>query len=100
MKLDSVNFINVIRAAFTRTILLSVWRFRDLRTKKATQTRLVKLTPGVNFINILRTHFLYKRRFSSYILALNKLLYKKFACLTLMKLTAADSGNQLSMKRI
>ncbi len=44
---------------------------------------------GVNFINILRTNFLHERRFSSYILALSKNLYKKFARLTLMKLTAA-----------
>jgi len=44
--------------------------------------------PGVNFINVLCTNFLYERHFSSYILALSENLYKKFARLTLMKLTA------------
>ena len=43
---------------------------------------------GVYFINVLRTNFLYKRHFSSYVLALKELSYKKFARLTLMKLTA------------
>jgi len=49
---------------------------------------------GVNFINVLRTNFSYEPRFSSYVLALNKLLYKKFARLTLMKLTA---GRKISL---
>jgi len=48
------------------------------------------LTPGVNFINVLRTNFSYERRFSSYVLALSKNLYKKFARLTLIKLTPGD----------
>jgi len=39
------------------------------------------------FHHIKCMHFLYERLFSSYVLALNKLLYKKFARLTLMKLT-------------
>ncbi len=43
---------------------------------------------GVNFINFKRTNFSYERRFSSYVLALSKNLYEKFARLTLMKLTA------------
>ncbi len=42
---------------------------------------------GVNFINVLRTNFLYERRFSSYVLALSKNLYEKFVRKTLMKLT-------------
>ena len=42
------------------------------------------LTTGVNFINVQHTGFLYKRLFSSYVLALNELSYKKFACLKLM----------------
>jgi hypothetical protein len=42
---------------------------------------------GVNFIDVKRAHFSYKRLFSSYILALNELSYKKFVGLTLMKLT-------------
>ncbi len=43
--------------------------------------------PLVNFINVKRTNFTYKRLFSSYILALNKLSYKKRLCKTLMKFT-------------
>jgi hypothetical protein len=42
---------------------------------------------GVNFINVLRTNFLYEGNFSSYVLALSKNLYEKFARLTLMRLT-------------
>jgi len=45
--------------------------------------------PGVNFINVKRANFTYECRFSSYILALSKNSYEKFARLTLMKLTAA-----------
>jgi len=45
------------------------------------------LHPGVNFIDVKRAHFSYERLFSSYVLALNELSYKKFARLTLMKLT-------------
>jgi len=45
-------------------------------------------TSGVNFINVLRTHFSYEHLFSSYVLALNELSYEKFASLMLMKLTA------------
>jgi len=48
----------------------------------------VHFLQGVNFINVLRLNFSYKRYFSSYVFALNKLSYKKFACLMLMKLTA------------
>ncbi len=42
---------------------------------------------GVNFINVKRTNFSYKLWFSSYVLALSKNSYKKFARLMLMKLT-------------
>ncbi len=45
---------------------------------------------GVNFINIKLAHFSYERLFSSYVLALNELSYKKFVCLMLMKLTAGQ----------
>jgi len=51
------------------------------------------LRTGVNFINVLRTNFLYERRFSSYILALSKNSYDKFARLKLMKLTAGIVNN-------
>jgi len=51
-------------------------------------TKSVGNNSGVNFINIKCAHFLYERLFSSYVLALNKLSYKKIARLTLMKLTA------------
>jgi hypothetical protein len=47
------------------------------------------LTPCVNFINVLHARFLYERLFSSYVLALNKLSYKKRAHKTMMKLTQA-----------
>jgi len=47
----------------------------------------VQLTPTVNFINVLRKNFSYKRRFSSYVLALSKNLYEKVVRKTLMKLT-------------
>jgi len=55
--------------------------------------RLYTILPGVNFINVLRTNFLYEHCFSSYVLALSKNLYKKFARLTLMKLTAGYNRN-------
>jgi len=52
---------------------------------------------GVNFINVKHTNFLYKHRFSSYILALSKNLYEKFARLTLMKLTVELVVNKQSV---
>jgi len=58
--------------------------------KVIAQKMLVKLTPGVDFINILRTNFSYERRFSSYVLALSKNSYEKFVPKTLMKLTAGS----------
>ncbi len=64
--------------------------FRSLlQYKKNCLESKTKLTcPRVNFINVLRTNFLYKHRFSSQILALSKNLCEKFAHLRLMKLTA------------
>ncbi len=47
----------------------------------------MKLTPGVNFINIIHTNFSYKCHFSSYVLALLKNSYEKRVCIMLMKLT-------------
>jgi len=41
----------------------------------------------VNFINVKRVNFTYGSLFSSYVLALNKLSYKKCVSKTLMKLT-------------
>jgi len=55
---------------------------------------LVELTPVVNFINVKCANFTYKSFFSSYILALNKLLYKKRARKMLMKLTPGSRGLQ------
>jgi len=53
------------------------------------------LIPGVNFINVLRTHFSYKilhQKLQSFVLALRlfgaKILYEKYARKMLMKLTA------------
>ncbi len=52
---------------------------------------MMKLTSGINFINIIRAKnsyvSLFLAAFSSYVLALEKNLYKKCARLTLMKLT-------------
>jgi len=47
----------------------------------------VKDMPVVNFINVKRTNFTYESIFSSYILALNKILYEEGARKMLMKLT-------------
>jgi hypothetical protein len=63
-------------------------RCKTLLYIKAVGKLLVKWTPGVNFINVLRSTFSYERRFSSYFLALLKNLYEKCARVTLMKLTA------------
>ncbi len=53
---------------------------------------------GVNFINIIRTNFLYKRRFSSYILALWKNLYEKRVRITLMKLTTGSRLEEICLR--
>jgi len=37
----------------------------------------IMLSQGVNFINVLRTNFSYKRRFSSYVLAFSKNSFQK-----------------------
>ena len=50
---------------------------------------LIKLSPAVNFINVLRTQFLYKRLFSSYVLALKELSYVIAAPKMSMKLSPA-----------
>jgi len=44
-------------------------------------------SPVVNFINVKCANFMYKSLFSSNVLALNELSYKKCACKMLMKLT-------------
>ncbi len=54
---------------------------------KAECKMLMTLTPAVNFINIKRAIFLYKRCFSSYVLTLSKNSYEKFVRKTLVKLT-------------
>jgi len=61
---------------------------------KCIQLTTQKMTPVVNFINILRTNFSYEHHFGSFFcvhVSREKLLkrcsYKKFARLTLMKLT-------------
>ncbi len=56
------------------------------------------LQAGVNFINVLRTNFSYKRHFSSYILALSKNAYKKFVDKMLMKLTSGIATIFLQQK--
>ncbi len=54
---------------------------------KAVRRTLMKLTLGLNFINVKRANFTYESLFYGYVLALNEVLYKKHACKTLMKLT-------------
>ena len=63
-------------------------RIRSVR-KRGTPRRPgpIRLGFGVNFINIIRTNFLYAFHFSSYLLALSKNLYEKRSRITLMKLT-------------
>jgi len=45
------------------------------------------LLSGVNYVNVICAPFSYESLFSSYVLALNELSYKKCARKTLMKLT-------------
>jgi len=47
----------------------------------------MKSTTVVNFINLKCANFTYESLFSSYVLALNELLYEKHARNMLMKLT-------------
>jgi len=95
MKLTpGVNFIIILSAASTCTDPKGPkrywqqlnWSFALLCVIAAHKT-LVNLTPGVNFIKVKGENFMYKRLFSSYILALNELLYEKRAQKMLMKLT-------------
>jgi hypothetical protein len=71
---------------------------KDIRTKKARKKTLMKLTAGVNFINILRTRFLYKIFVPKIIKPnvtreklLKRLTYKKLASKMLMKFNAGFS---------
>jgi len=64
---------------------------------KHTCKMLLKLTPGVNFINILHTNFSYKRRFGCFFYVhvtkeklLKQRLYKKIVRRMLMKLTSDE----------
>jgi len=70
-----VNFINILRTAFTLVGPKSVkryWRLDWVLTLwgttgvKAVRRTLMKSSPGVNFINVLRTNFLYERWFCSF----------------------------------
>jgi hypothetical protein len=54
---------------------------------KALHTALMKVTPAVNFINVLRAHFLYKSLFKSQNVTRKRLSYEKGVHKTLMKLT-------------
>jgi len=93
---QGINFINILlnhflfkvrSAAFFKLQFGFVNFWQKNICAKAAPKMLMKLTKGVNFINILHTIFLYESLFSSYILALNGLSYKKHAHKTLMKLT-------------
>ncbi len=64
-----VNFANILRAALTRgdpesakkTIYLTVFfALSGSACVKAARKLLVKFTPDVNFINVLRANFLYE----------------------------------------
>ncbi len=55
---------------------------------------LMKLSPVVN---VKRTNFTYEPLYSSYILALNKLLYKKCVQKTLMKLSPGVDSTKIFM---
>jgi len=55
--------------------------------KKRARLMWMKLTLGVNFINILLGHFSYEHLSSAWNLALNELSYVKYGQKTLMKLT-------------
>jgi len=88
LSVTGVNFINILRANFlfesklSSFYLLRVWLWTNFGVKNSG-----KLTTGVNFINIKLANFIYKSLFSNNVLALNKLLYKKCARKTLMKLS-------------
>jgi len=69
---------------------------QKIRTKM-----MMKLTPGVNFINMLCTYFSYERHFGSFFLRMyvhmyvkklpKRRLYEKFARTMLMKLTPSSN---------
>jgi hypothetical protein len=69
-------------------------------TSKSWRKILVKLTPGVNFINILHVHFSYKSAWGSFSLVIfwqqKALSYKKCAQKMLMKLTPDEEKKYLS----
>jgi len=58
---------------------------------KGCQFIINKKQPFVNFINVKHANFTYESLFSSYVLALNELSYKKRAHKMLMKLTPFGS---------
>jgi hypothetical protein len=101
MKLTpGLNFINVLRTAFTPVAPKSVriqsscqylFTLLGSRSAKAVRRTLMKLTPVVNFINVKRTNFSYERRisaaFSSYTYVEKRRSYEKFVRKMLMKLT-------------
>ncbi len=85
---QEVTITNIFRAVFSpiffrqkiQTQTVSRLKLhKRLLYKKAIHEMLVILTPGVNFINIKRA---YERLFSSYVLALNELSYKKICAFT------------------
>ncbi len=58
---------------------------------------LMKLTAGVNFINILRAHFSYESALRSFGIFDAKILYKKRSRKTLIKLTADLVSEEISI---
>jgi len=71
-RLPAINFINVLPAAFAcadpesakKTVKLSVYfMLSESERAKAASRTLIKLTPGVNFINVLCARFSYESAF-------------------------------------
>jgi hypothetical protein len=97
--ISGVNFINVLRTAFVLVEILKAWELSQVisifftllgsASIKVVRRTLMKLSPGVNFINVLFARFWYEILFSSYVLALKELLYKKHVRKTLVKFTSA-----------
>jgi hypothetical protein len=69
---------------------------KALSYENLTPKMLMKLTPAVNFINVKRTNFSYKRRvsaaFSNYMYVEKRCSFEKFAHKMLMKLTPVLSN--------
>jgi len=84
--MSNVLYENVMQSFSLHVVNVCNFSLKEYFRKNA-RKMLVKLTTGVNFINVKHTNFSYELRFSSYVLALSKNLYEKFARKMLVKLT-------------